>query len=58
LYLLLSIPIIGDTRFGEGGLQAKRAMEEEKKIIKDSIIDFIDYFLQKTSSTSTLRVET
>jgi len=56
--LLLSIPIIGDTRFGEGGLQAKRAMEEAKKIIKDSIIDFIDYFLQKTSSTSTLRVET
>jgi hypothetical protein len=30
--------------FGEGGLQEKKAMEEAKKIIKDSIIDSIDYF--------------
>ncbi len=41
--------------FGEGGLQEKKAMEEAKKIIKDSIIDSIDYFWQSTSSTLNIK---
>jgi hypothetical protein len=58
LYPLLPIPRVGDISFGEGGLHAKRAMDEAKKVIKDSIIVTLITFERQHPLLSTLRVET
>jgi hypothetical protein len=57
LYLILSIPRVGDIRLGEGGLHEKKVMEEEFFLSRIPLLIPLITFDKQHPLLSTLRVE-